>query len=93
MMKVVKIVKTIDPEGNSSRPRAYVERKPVKMAVVEALLSEEGWTKAEDTRVENPGNQLPSKEITTIVLTKRDDSIFMDFREKLFREMGIACIC
>ena len=93
MMKVVKIVKTIGPEGNWERTRAYVERKPVKMSVVDALLSEEGWTKAEDTRVEKPCNWLPYKEITTIVLTKRDNSIFMDFREKLFRDMGIACIC
>ena len=93
MMKVVRIVKTIGPDGNWERTRAYVERKPVKMSVVDALLAEEGWTKAEDTHVEKPCNWLPYKEIKTIVLLKSDNSIFMDFREHLFREMGIASIC
>ena len=93
MMKIVKIVKTIGPEGNWERTRAYVERRPVKMAVVDALLKEEGWEKTEHTSVEKTYNWLPYKEIKTIVLLKRDNSIFMDFREKLFRDMGIGVIC
>lgn len=83
MMKVVKIVKTIGPEGNWERTRAYVERRPVKMDVAEALLAEDGWKKAEYVRVEKPYNWLPSKEIKTIVLLK--DTTFMGFAESLYR--------
>lgn len=72
-MKVVKIVKTIGPEGNWERVSAWVDRKRVKMSVVEALLAEDGWEKHENTHVEKTWGWLPTKEITTISMRSAAD--------------------